>query len=69
MKSEIMIKEIIEMRKNWNRTSDSDFEWLINQAEQLGRIIKAWINIETNGTVKEANDFYNIVQDILIEDY
>lgn len=41
-------------------------EWLIEQAETLDKIARRWIEIEENGTPKEADDFYTFVQDTLI---
>lgn len=40
-------------------------DWLIKQAETLQIIADRWIEIETNGTYEEANDFYTFVQDTL----
>lgn len=33
MNPEMIVKEIIERRRQWGITRDSDFEWLINQVE------------------------------------
>jgi hypothetical protein len=41
------------------------FDWLLEQAETLQKIADAWINIETNGTSEDADNFYIIIQDIL----
>lgn len=40
-------------------------DWLIKQAETLQIIANRWVEIETNGTYEEANDFYTFVQDTL----
>lgn len=40
-------------------------KWLIDQAEILQKIADRWIEIETNGTKEEADDFYTFVQDTL----
>lgn len=42
-----------------------DIDWLINQAKTLRVIANRWIEIETNGTREEADDFYSFVQDTL----
>jgi hypothetical protein len=38
-------------------------KWLIDQAETLQIITNRWIEIETEGTKEEANDFYTFVED------
>ncbi|ETT61241.1 hypothetical protein BSK66_31620 [Paenibacillus odorifer] len=40
-------------------------KWLIDQAETLQIIANRWIEIESNGTKEEADDFYTFVQDTL----
>lgn len=42
-----------------------DIDWLIEQSETLRIIANRWIEIETNGTKEEADDFYTFVQDTL----
>lgn len=43
-----------------------DIDWLIEQAETLRIIANRWIEIETNGTKEESDDFYTFVQDTLL---
>lgn len=38
---------------------------LIYQAEKFQEIVDTWIDIEDNGKIDDAEDFYSIVQDIL----
>lgn len=45
-----------------------DVDWLIEQAEKLDAIAKAWIRIETSET-EPTSDFYSEVQDILTPKY
>lgn len=52
-------------RVDWLR--EGDFYFLLNQAKTLSAITKCWVDIETNGTTEDADNFYSIVQDILSE--
>ena len=45
----------------------ADYDWLVEQAKTLQKITDTWIAIETNGTEKDAGNFYTTVQDILTE--
>lgn len=42
-------------------------KWLIDRAELLQKIENRWIEIESNGLTEEANDFYDFVQDTLLD--
>ncbi len=44
-------------------------KWLIDRAETLQIIANRWIEIETNGTKEEADDFYTFVQDTLTNNH
>lgn len=54
-------KEDIEHIKDRIETQ----KWLIWRAETLQEIIDTWIDVEENGKVDDAEDFYSIVQNIL----
>lgn len=41
---------------------------LIYQAEKFQEIVDTWIDIEENGKIDDAEDFYTIVQNILAGD-
>ncbi|NWL87571.1 hypothetical protein DMN77_08130 [Paenibacillus sp. 79R4] len=48
--------------------TQSDFNWLMSNAEALCEIADEWIRIEEQGTKEEADDFYSYVQDALTGD-
>lgn len=44
-----------------------DIWWLIDQAERMNKIANRWVEIESNGTKEQADNFYDFVQDVLSE--
>ncbi|MEK4240361.1 hypothetical protein [Paenibacillus sp. FSL H7-0714] len=55
----------VKKQHHFGNLHERDFVWLIEQAEILKKIEKRWIEIETNGTKEEADDFYTFVQETL----
>lgn len=58
------LKEV-KMQHQFGKLHRTDIDWLVEQAEKLKVIANRWIEIETNGTPEEADDFYTFVQDTL----
>ncbi len=52
---------------NAKTVTNNDVDWLIEQAEKLDSIAKAWVRIEERNEQGNSDDFYNEVQDILSE--
>lgn len=63
IRKEHLSSEMLE--KQWCSIPKENFEWLLEQAKTLQKIADRWVEIETNGTYEEANDFYTFVQDTL----
>ena len=37
MSDDQMLKEVLERRRQWGKTRDSDFDWLVERAEKAER--------------------------------
>ncbi|MCM3704027.1 hypothetical protein [Paenibacillus macerans] len=60
------VKKLQKTEQEYEVTiSQSDFNWLMENAEALSKIADEWMRIEEHGTKEEADDFYDYVQDIL----
>jgi len=54
---------------NYSNVSIEEMDWLLEQAVKLQKLADTWIEIETEGTVEDADNFYSYFQDIMTEDY
>jgi hypothetical protein len=62
---EILKRSALSQYQNKFLVDVKDMNWLVEQADLLDKIAKRWIEIETNGTSEEADDFYTFIQDTL----
>ena len=73
-----MLKEVIERRRQWGETRDSDFDWLIKEVEKLQNYLEVYENTlrymdnkyfkleKQNNYYKEAIKYYSLSNDPLI---
>lgn len=61
----LIIKEQENAGHRINNLNSIDMKWLIEQAETLQKIADTWVEIESDGTSEDADNFYTIVQDNL----